>query len=297
MQNTAENMPAILAGKKLWELPKLITPALVVGAGPSIAAKKHLELLSEWIDDDLHRRSLLTIFSTDRMLVPLFQHEITPDYVLSVDGNREKIAQFYSGPIVESYGSSIKGAILAITVAPNVVETCKKAGIKPYFFVAMLDNFYLTNNITRLMHFMTECTAVNCGGNGGSASWAVAYYLEAKQIALIGLDYGYLKSTPIEETAYYNTLKELGKSHNEILALYFNDHNPDFNEDCYSDIMFGHYREGFKNMLELAQLSRPVDTVNCTEGGILHGSNIKSLRFADWLKALEKQVEAPQIAQ
>lgn len=286
MQNAAKNMPEILGGNKLWQLPKLATPALIVGAGPSVYAKKHLELLSNWIQEDFHRRSLVTIFATDRMLLPLVRQRIIPDYVVSVDGNAEKIAKFYEDPLIKGMGGWPK-AILAITVSPSVAEACKKNSIPVYWFVAMLDDFTITNNITRLMHFMTDCTAVNCGGNAGSSAWAVANYLQAKTIALIGLDYGYLKGTPIEQTAYYESLKNSAKNPNEIFSLYFDHHNPDFNEDCYSDIMFNHYREGFLGMVELAALARPMETINCTEGGILHGSYITGRRFADWLKELD----------
>ncbi len=295
MQNFAVNIQrGLLTDHKLWHLPKLSTPALVIGAGPSVKEKKHLELLQSWIEDDRQRRGLLTVFSTDRMLIPLVHAGITPDYVVTVDGNAEKIARFYQDPLLTGNEEFGLKAILAATVAPNVVQACKARNIPIYWFVAMLDAFTLTNNVTRLMHFMTEATALNCGGNSGSACWDIAWYLEAKTIALIGLDYGYLKGTPIEQTAYFEMLKKSGGETNQILSLYFDHHNPDFNIDCYSDIMFNHYKEAFMQMLELAAMSnRPVETINCTEGGILHGSHIKGMKLQDFLKEVEKITVAP----
>jgi hypothetical protein len=300
MKNFALNIQGgLLTDHKLWELPKLTGPALVVGAGPSVKANNHLQILDDWVSDDIHRRTLLTIFSTDRMLTPLCkQTDLVPDYVVTVDGNAEKIHLFYDDPSVQAAVSDKRPkALLAGTVSPNVVTLCRKIGIPIYWFIALLDQFTLTNNITRLMYFMTsekvqkeadEATAVNCGGNAGSSSWALANYLNAPEIGLIGLDYGYLKGTPIEETAYYAALKDKAKSVNEIFALYFNDHNPDFDLDCYSDIMFAHYKEAFLSMVELAHSLRPMKTVNCTEGGILHGSQIKGMKFIDWLNSVEK---------
>ena len=310
MKNFAKNIEnGLLSDHKFSEIlfpepppsklkTSLKTAALVVGAGPSLVANKHLELLNDWACDDIHNRGLLTIFATDRVLVPFVkQTNIVPDYVVTVDGNSEKIARFYDDPSVKAAVSEYRPkAVLAATVSPNVVAVCKKNSLPIYWFVAMLDQFNLTNNITRLMHFMTGATAVNCGGNSGSSAWALANYLEAPEIALIGLDYGYLKGTPIEQTAYYETLKDKAADPTAIFALYFDHHNPDFNIDCYSDIMFGHYKEAFLNMLGLASLSRPsLRTVNCTEGGILHGAGLKGMKFKDWLNSLERQ-ERPQVA-
>src|SRR5439155_16877709 len=84
MKNFAENMPMILASHKIHEAPKANRPVLIVGAGPTVNLHKHLDTLGEWVRDTSHN---ITIIATDRMLVPLIEHGIYPDYAITVDGN------------------------------------------------------------------------------------------------------------------------------------------------------------------------------------------------------------------
>ena len=283
MQNYAKNISTILVTKKISDAPKAKKPVLVVGAGPSVKARDHLSQLNHWFEESSPGRDAIVIMATDRMLVPLLEAGIIPDYSITVDGNREKIVKWYDHPLVSEHKLR-QGVILGNTVAPNVSEVLLNRGQTIFWFTPMLDGFNLAHGITKLMFYMTEAAAVNCGGNAGTAGWAVANYLQATQIAFIGLDFGYLEGTPIEQTAYYETLQQLIRTNpNAINGFYFDDYNPDFGIKCYSDVMFKHYKLGFAEMLTQSK----IPSFNCTEGGIVHGSGIRGMKLVDWLKTIE----------
>jgi hypothetical protein len=287
MENFAMNMPLILAASKIEKSPKSLKPMLIVGAGPSIRAKEQIKILKEWWQEGSHA-GMLDIVATDRMFIPLLENDITPDYVITVDGNREKIIKWYDSPLVNG-GSVSQAVVLSNTTAPNVAKLLVEKGVRIAWFIAMLDSFQLPTNVTRLMYYMTGgATPINCGGNAGTGGWALANYLQASEIALIGLDFGYLEGTPIEQTAYYSQIEPALKSNSAALnGFYFDDFNPDFGVKCYSDIMFKHYKMGFLEMLMLSK----IPTFNCTEGGIVYGTGLRGMKFKDYLDRLTKKGE------
>jgi hypothetical protein len=286
MKNFAENMQMILATGKISQIPKAKKPVLIVGAGPSVQAKGHLGILFDWLMKDSKNRAKIEIIATDRMLIPLINKGIAPEYAITVDGNREKIIKWYDDPVV--HAGTLRGVILSNTVAPNVAQLMMQKNIDIFWFTAMLDSFQLPTNVTRLIFYMTDAAAVNCGGNAGTAGWAVANYLDATQVGLIGLDFGYLEGTPLEQTAYYAQLEQVIKSNPFAMnGFYFEDFNPDFGVKCYSDVMFKHYKAGFLEMLTLSK----TPTFNCTEGGILYGTGIRGIKFEEWLNSLPELPE------
>src|SRR5437879_11374380 len=95
MQNYAKNISTILVTKKISDAPKAKKPVLVVGAGPSVKARDHLSQLNHWFEESSPGRDAIVIMATDRMLVPLLEAGIIPDYSITVDGNREKIVKWY----------------------------------------------------------------------------------------------------------------------------------------------------------------------------------------------------------
>src|SRR5439155_24288407 len=118
------------ASHKIHEAPKANRPVLIVGAGPTVNLHKHLDTLGEWVRDTSHN---ITIIATDRMLVPLIEHGIYPDYAITVDGNREKIVKWYDSPHVQSV-TVREGVILSNTSPPNVAKLLMERNIPIYWF-------------------------------------------------------------------------------------------------------------------------------------------------------------------
>ncbi|MBW2671906.1 MAG: DUF115 domain-containing protein [Deltaproteobacteria bacterium] len=247
-------------------------PALIVAAGPSVEEKHHLELLAE-------RGFKGVIFACDRMLIPLLKNGVVPNYVVSVDGNREKIVRWFDDPIVDRYAKRVTGLFVS-TAAPNAVRRFKQAGGRIYWFHGMLDPFYELDSVTSFMNYMTGSTAVSCGGNVGTSCWTLAYYLKCSPIIFIGLDLGYTKETPIEETAYYELLKSSGAPLENIQQFYEEGVNPEFGCEYYTDAVFKNYRDSLLEMVEAAG----VETINATEGGCVFGPGIRCMRFEEVLE-------------
>lgn len=304
MENFVKNIPMIIDletypdekdTRSVGKLPKLEGPGIVVAAGPSIQKHRHIEALAEsgWAGG---------IFACDRMLIPLLRAGVTPEkfphiYVVSIDGNRDLIVKWFDDPLVDRYAEGIVG-LFASTVANNAIKRFAHAGGRPYFFHGMLDDFATFESVTSFMNLMTGSTCVSALGNVGATCWTLAQYLGCSPILLIGMDYGYRDDTPIEETAYYKHLKEVGIPTEQILTLFRRGYNPDFDTYYRTDLVFRHYREGFLNAVAMSPTIMhdpgpgkglrpvklmPTTTLNCTEGGSLHGEGISAMTFNDAL--------------
>lgn len=261
--------------KDMWSiglLPKKeMSPALFIAAGPSVRERGHVELLA--------RRGWKGVsLATDRMLIPLLKAGYVPNYVVSVDGNRELIVKWFDDPIVDEYAPKIIG-IFCSTVAKNAVDRFRKAGGEVRWFHGMMDSFFETDSVTSMMNFMTGSTALSAGGNVGATCFTVAHYLHCNPIVAIGLDLGYNADTPIEQTAYYDRLYKPGVPMEQLMKLYKRDWNPSTGKEYLIDVVFVHYRDALREMV----LAAKREFINSTEGGSLFGEGIKCLPFSEVL--------------
>jgi len=259
------------------------SPALTVAAGPSLREHRHIELLAE-------RGFTGTIFSCDRMLVPLLKAGIVPHYVTCVDGNRELIVKWFEDPLVDEHASRITG-LFTTTAAPTAVDRFLEAGGTIRWFHGMLDSFFDLDSVTSFMNYMTGSTAVSCGGNVGSTSWTLAAYLQCNPIILIGLDLGYSQKVPFEDTAYYARFLDSGVPPEKMQVVFTEGFNPDFHTRFYQDPVFKHYRAALLEMVSVGKKTWGVETWNCTEGGSVFGTDIQGMRFKEALKRYGKKKE------
>lgn len=302
-QNLANNLPHIKTGESISALvpeecklaekegksPDFPTgPAIVIGRGPNVYAKKHMELLagSDYAG---------TVVCSDGALIDVLKAGVDPSrcagfYSVSVDGHRDLIAKWYDHELVDKYGPHIK-AILCSSVAPNVRERCEKAGVKVHYFHPLYDDHRNIESFTKIQMFLTKSEkhpngvpSVMAGGNAGACSWVLSWLVMRKSpVALIGLDYGYRPEDNLESTYYWKSmLQQYRGDISQVMKFYERIHNPDFDVDGVVDPVFKHYREAFLSMV----MTTPdwVNTVNCTEGGVLFGPRIRSMKFADFLE-------------
>lgn len=312
VENFADNLNDIRYGKNISHLvpenpddvPKGY--AIVIGRGPSVFKLGHLDMLAK-------NKCNATIIATDGMLYECLRRGIIPDYVLSVDGNRQLIVRWYGDDnfdehfpnatkeekerneecieLVNRYGKDIK-ALLITCVAHNVVERCKKAGIEIYWFNPIFDDYRQNESFTRLQKMMTV-SEVNpkgvpsmvAGGNAGACAWVFAHSLLKRIPVLIGIDFGYLEGTPLEETSYYNGMIKGAGSVEKIMQAFSEVYNPFFKVKVLTDIVFQHYKKAFLDMC----LSTPpwVYTIQCSPGALFSENpshKIKCMNFEDFLK-------------
>jgi hypothetical protein len=194
--------------------------------------------------------------------------------------------------LVNKYGPRLK-VIAGSTVANNVIRRCLRAGATVHLIHPIFDALGF-ESITRLMMVMTQTDETNpyisvaSGGNVGTLCWILAWsLLHCSPTLLIGLDFGYLPETPIEETAYASKALELGDLEGATQSI-LEVKNPHDGKLYRTDHVFQHYKKAFLDMLDETPPPSWVITKNCSGGGILFGhKRIDWCRFEDALKELQ----------
>lgn len=282
-------------------------PALVVSAGPSLHRAGPIETLKRVGHEGL------TIVSCDGALGFLLRNGIVPQYVVSVDPHPSRIVRWFgdtklgSRPddayfrnqdldpkvgenerryndelikLVNKHGPKMK-AILSTSVHPDIAERCVEAGMESYWWNPIYDDTDSPDSFTRKINAVNKLPCLVTGGNVGSCSWVFTVaMLKRAKIGLIGMDFSYAPETPLHMTQYYDVIKEMYPDNPE--QGYIQVHNPHLDKAWYTDPTYFWYRNCF---LQLAQNApEGVETVNCTEGGILFGERIGWSRLEDFLK-------------
>ncbi len=307
IQNLAKNLPRIWEGKSIKSIVPAETAkldaegkdpdkptgtAVVVGRGPSLFEKKHLQMLAE---SDYRGN----VVCTDGAMIEALKAGVKPEnyenfFSVTVDGNPELIQKWYDHELVKEHGKHIK-AVLCSSVAPNVPEVCEKNGVDIYYFHPLFDDYRNIESYTKIEQFMTKCEkhpnglpAMQAGGHAGATAWVLSWVVLRKSpIALIGLNLGYTPETPLESTYYWKGLMEATRGNMVLMQqAYTRIHNPDFNCDCILDPVFAHYREAFIDLVKATP--KWTATWNCTEGGSLFSEEIKCAPFKEFLEAFKK---------
>lgn len=277
MENLADNMQAIKSGGDISQIPKTSKKtAIIVGAGPSFKEKGHIGILRKVKDH--------AIISTDRMLIPLLEYNIIPDFVVSVDGHRKNIVRFYDSELITEKISTF--GVMAVTVAPNVVQRFHG---KKFFFTPMIDDIDQPISLSSAVSSMTRTSILSTGGNVGITCIYLAFYLGYKNIILTGLDLGYTMDTPIEDSAYYSIAKKADPTmtperYKESFII--EGYNPYFKVNYYTDITWkSHIDDIVRQSKYMAE--NGVNIINATEGGSIHGGAIKSMTLEESIQKYE----------
>jgi len=302
LYNFARNIPDLLEGKSVRLLSVFnesntinknhdsYGSAIVIGAGPSIQEKKHLELLS---NSDYQG----TILLTDRMLLPCLKQGITPDkfpkfFVLTIDPYMNTV-NFYKDELISRYGKKIK-CILSTCTSPDTVKICKKNNFEIFWFHPLIDDYRKIESINKIMNLMTKSDlnpkgfpGLQTGGNIGTFSWVFSWaILGNSPTALIGLNLGYLGNTKIEHTQHYDELLKICDGPEEVFQKYKKIHNPDLGCNVLLDPVFDYYREALLDLVK--RTPSWTKTINATEGGSIFGERIENSSLSDFLKKYAK---------
>ena len=266
--------------------------AIVIGRGPSIKKKNHLELLSK---SDFKGK----IVCCDGALIDALKAGVTPEkfpnfYVVTIDPIAE-VKKFYDDDIVNKYGSKIKG-IFTVISHPSVVERARKAGIKIHWMHSLFDynegrkSFnYISALLVRTKNHTNGLPAIQTGGNVGTSSWFVSWkILKCSKVILIGINHGW-EEDDSRETIIRHGLKHLSinieESDHNFKKLFPKIFNPDIQKYCILDPIFQFYSTAFKEFISRAPSW--VSTINATEGGSIFGERIKSSKLKDILKTYD----------
>lgn len=297
IQNFSLNLDDIWNGKSVREIDLKTgneiqnSSAIVIGRGPSLKKFNHLNLLSNSNFDG-------AIVCTDGSLINTLKADITPDkfekfFVVSVDSN-DFIEELFDDSIVDEYGNKIK-CILSTTISPKVVKRIKKAGIQIFWVHTLFDynrkktSFnYIAGVMTRSKNYKKGLPAIQTGGNSGTSSWFVSWYiLKCKFVCLIGIDLSYSTDVSLNEIIKeHKGATKIEKENKLFEKAYPVIHNPDFNCDCRQDPIFQYYCNALKEFIPRAR--KWVKTINSTEGGALFGDGIESTSFKTFLSNFKK---------
>jgi hypothetical protein len=159
--------------------------------------------------------------------------------------------------------------IVMASSAPETVVECSKA-FDRYWFVPLVDDPE-HEGLTRQMVDATGAPALNTGGTVGTAAWAFSHcVLKSKDVAVVGMDFGYPTDTPLKNTQEWN------------LTGGDPDLYPQFPErGYYSSPTYFWYRQNFLDLLEAADAR----VTNCSGAGLLYGDRVDEMGLETWLKS------------
>lgn len=269
INSIAENITEIRKGRDIKDIPHTTSPALVIGAGPSLHCNRHLDLLAKKKFDGI-------IFASDRVLKDCLDVGVIPDYVMILDGN-EKVLRYIDHDMVDSYADRIS-AIMCVTTHPDVV---KRWTGKKYFFIQHIED-NIAPNVSYIFNELTGKSELITAGHVSSVGWVTAFELGCNPVVLTGVDLSYFIDTPIENTQYFNMYKDNLGDIDEIKKHFTTFHHPAFGTDCYYDDMFNSYLFNTMNHFKFAR-ETGIEIINCTEGGAIDGEGVKCQRLEDYL--------------
>ncbi|WMJ90226.1 motility associated factor glycosyltransferase family protein [Anaerocolumna sp. MB42-C2] len=244
VHNTISNLFCIKDANTVLEylgkLPQDI-PAIIVSAGPS---------LDKNIDELKRAKGKAIIVATDTALRHLFNHDIEPDFAVTIDA--KKPAEYFSNPRCKDVPLFCKveanHTILANHTSRKILFSCH-----PY-----LNKIYA--NFGKLISYYAA------GGSVATGAFSICAALKFKRIVLIGQDLAYGNGVT-------HAGGEISSVRNEEEGIRFiedNDGNPiKTRHDWYI------YLKWFENSIELVP---DIDVINATEGGAkIKGAKVMTL--------------------
>ena len=151
-----------------------------------------------------------------------------------------------------------------------------------FWWNPMYDDYDRPDSVSLRLHRANGLPCLNGGGNVGTAAWVIAHaVLGKRRIGLVGIDFGYAPGTSYERTQYYPELRELfGERYVEAFIPV---DSPFAGERWFTDPAYYWFRGVFLDMAREAD----AETLNCTEGGVLHGDAVPMVRLEEFLAKVD----------
>ena len=226
-------------------------PAIIVSAGPSL--EKNIRKLKE-----IKNKAL--IIAVDTAMKPLFSHNISPHFIITIDPQKKNSKYFRNVNFKES-----------ILIAESSVD--KEA----------IDSFngaiYFINSIFPLAkYFMEELGDrgdITTGGSVSTAAYDFAIRIGANPIIMVGLDLSFpnyqthIKGSYHEEnffTEIYKLDSYDSRIYKVLIAGNLREEKNIYNEKVWTDSRFDMYKNWYE---EQCEINNKIKFYNATEGGII----------------------------
>ena len=162
--------------------------SIVIGRGPSLLKKNHLQLLekSNYVD---------SVVCSDGALSTVLENNINPEkfkdfFVVTIDAQTHQ-KEIYEKEIVKKFGKKIK-CILSTTVSPSTYESVIDAGMEVYWLHTLFDydkgksSFnYISGIMSKSKNHKKGLPAIQTGGNVGTSSWIISWSILKSKIVSI----------------------------------------------------------------------------------------------------------------
>lgn len=226
-------------------------PAIIVSAGPSL--EKNIRKLKE-----IKNKAL--IIAVDTAMKPLFSHNISPHFIITIDPQKKNSKYFRNVNFKES-----------VLIAESSVD--KEA----------IDSFngaiYFINSIFPLAkYFMEELGDrgdITTGGSVSTAAYDFAIRIGANPIIMVGLDLSFpnyqthIKGSYHEEnffTEIYKLDSYESRIYKVLIAGNLREEKNIYNEKVWTDSRFDMYKNWYE---EQCEKNNKIKFYNATEGGII----------------------------
>jgi len=250
------NVPIILRTTGVIRLKNLFQqrPAIVVSAGPSI--EKNLHLLRE-------AKGRAIIIAVDVVVPTLLPAGIIPDFIIALEANRKLFRAFENNPLLR---------FCPLIIAAEVdYETMTSRYPGPVFL-----NPAIRHPVMKWLHEFWEDKGF-IAAQGGSVShmaFAVAEYLGANVIALMGQDLSFQEKLHAGEVTHFFYSEEDVEKYRQRNPVV----KDIFGEERYTTGQFITFRTSFERLIK--HFAGKV--INVTEGGLsIEGA--QNLRLKDFL--------------
>ncbi|BDX07755.1 6-hydroxymethylpterin diphosphokinase MptE-like protein [Planctobacterium marinum] len=310
IEHARDNKPFI--AKSLKDLPAPASAeksksAIVVSAGPSLHKFDVLQTLKA-------REYQGSIVAVDGSMIKCLKNGIIPDYVLTLDPHPTRIVRWFGDhdfekhseeddyfsrqdldiefrndtirenlrniELVNKYASQIK--LIICTSAPqNVRARALEAGFDCYWWNPIVDDPSQPGSMTRELFSINNLRCMNTGGTVGTAAWVFANsILKVENIGITGMDLGYHRETPIENTQTFYELNAMCDTKEQLQAMFPSFVYPSTGVTYYTDPTYYWYRNNLLGLLKQATSN----TVNCSEAGILFGDGVDCMPLTQFLE-------------
>lgn len=293
LENSRRNAPHIT--KTIREVDTDQRSCLVISAGPSLYRRRTLQRINP---------KGICIVATDGAYIQCLKAGITPDWVVTIDPHPTRIVRWFGDPNFEENSkhddyfqrqdldisfrqnsvaeneancalvNAHRTALAICTASPaNVVD--RTQSFDRYWFCPLVDEVS-SGGLTVEMVEATGAPALNCGGTVGTAAWAFARVIrQSKNIAVVGMDFGYYPDTPLANTQEWNLLK----NYSDVREFY--PYHEGHWGAAYTSPTYWWYRRNFLDLLKAADAR----VTNCSEGGLLFGERVDCMDLDEWLKS------------